>query len=183
MKPILNQAWRAATLDRRIYGDWLFNSSATGDAALIVIGVTFVRYLAIVLFAGLSALSVTTLVRVVLDGLVGWIFLAVATWFAGTRLFGGGGDWQGVLRLQGLAYAPNVLGALAVVGGPIGAWAPVIGFVWYVVASVIATEVALSLSRRNAVLSVAIGAALVLLVETLIGATFTGIGAAFGAIN
>lgn len=183
MKPILQQAWRAATLDRRIFGEWLYSHSATGDAALVVIGVTFVRYLAIVLFAGLSALSVTGLIRVVLDGLVGWIFLAVATWFAGTRLFGGSGDWQGVLRLQGLAYLPNVLGALGVLSGPVGTYAPIIGFLWYIVASVIATEVALSLDRRNAILSVAIGAALVILVESLIGATFTGIGAVFGAFN
>ncbi len=178
MKPILQQAWRAATLDRRAFGEWLFGSHATGDAALIVIGVAVVRFVVQVFSEGAFGALVLGLVTTSINALAGWVFLAVATWFAGTRLFEGVGDWQTVLRMHGLAYLPNILGALLVVGGQIGSWALIVGYLWHLVAAVVGTSVGLSLSRRNAALSVAIGAAILFIIEIFIRGAFTGVGAA-----
>ncbi|MGF1666084.1 MAG: hypothetical protein ACFCVC_07395 [Acidimicrobiia bacterium] len=183
MKPILQQAWRAATLDRRAFGEWIFSSSANGDAALIVIGIAIVRWVTAMIQRGVFSLDVVGLINEIISTLASWVFLAVASWFAGTRLFGGVGDWQTVLRLQGLAYLPNVLVVLVLLGGPFAAWAPEVGTVWYLAAAVVGTSVALSLKLRDAVLSVLIGAAIVVAVRTLLSGTFAGVGAAFSSIN
>lgn len=183
MKPILQQAWRAATFDRRAFGDWIFSASANGDAALLVIGVAIVRWLTAVIQRGAFSLDVLGLVNEIITTLASWVFLAAASWFAGTRLFGGVGDWQTVLRLQGLAYLPNVLVVLVLFGGPFATWAPTVGTVWYLAAAVVGTSVALSLKLRDAVLSVLIGAAIVVAVRTLLSGTFAGLGAAFRSIN
>jgi hypothetical protein len=183
VKPILHQAWRAATLDRRAFGDWMFSASANGDAAMLVIGVAIVRWLVGMVASGRLGLDVIGLVNEIISTLASWVFLAGASWFVGTRLFGGVGDWQTVLRLQGLAYLPNVLVVLALFGGPVGVWAPTVATVWYLVAAVVGTSVALSLKTRDAVLSVLIGAAVVVVIRTLISGTFAGVGAAFRSIN
>jgi hypothetical protein len=183
VKPILQQAWRAATFDRRAFGEWIFSASANGDAALIVIGVAIVRWLTAVIQRGGFSLDVVGLINEIISTLASWVFLAVASWFAGTKLFGGVGDWQTVLRLQGLAYLPNVLVVTVLLGGPFAAWAPAVGTVWYLAAAVVGTSVALSLKVRDAVLAVLIGAAIVVVIRTLLSGTFAGIGAAFQSIN
>jgi hypothetical protein len=183
VKPILQQAWRAATMDRRAFGEWIFSASANGDAALIVIGVAIVRWLTAVIQRGAFSLDVVGLINEIISTLASWVFLAAASWFAGTRLLGGVGDWQTVLRLQGLAYLPNVLVVLVLFGGPFADWAPAVATVWYLAAAVVGTSVALSLKLRDAVLSVLIGAAIVVVIRTLLSGTFAGVGAAFNSIN
>lgn len=182
MKPIVQQAWRAATLDRRAFGEWLFGASATGDAALIVIGVALVRFLVLVVATGDYGVLVLGTITSAINALAGWVFLAVATWFAGTKIFDGVGDWQTVLRMHGLAYLPNLLSVLSVVSGPVGNWSIIIGYVWFLVAAIVGTSVGLSLDRKNATLAVLIGAAILFVIETLIGAAFTGVGAAVGGL-
>jgi hypothetical protein len=188
MRAILQQAWRAATLDRRAFGDWLYSSSATGDAALLVVGVMLAQWIAVTIGiligdGGLGALDLVGLLSFAISALAEWFFLGAATWFAGTRLFGGSGDWQGVLRLHGLAYLPRVLSVLVVVGGSVAAWAPVVGYVWHLVALVVASAVALSLKTRDAVLSVLIGAAIIFAIRFLISGTFGVVGGLFGGLN
>lgn len=182
MKPILQQAWRAATLDRRAFGEWLFGSSATGDAALIVIGVALARFIVLVVASGDLGALVLGVITTAINALAGWVFLAVATWFAGTRLFEGTGDWQTVLRMHGLAYLPNILGVLVVFGGRVGSWALIVGYLWHLVAAVVGTSVGLSLNRRNAALAVAIGAAILFIIEIFLRGAFTGVGAAVSGL-
>ncbi len=176
MNGLFNRAFRAALFDRKPYTDWLFESAATADAAMLVIAVIA----AVVVISGLiggSALGLLAgLLPTVILGLASWILLGAASWFAGTRLFEGSGDWQTVIRLQGLAYLPNLLAA----AGPLPQF---IGYLWYLAAAVVGTEIALSQSRRNAGLSVLTGAALLLVLELLLGATFTGISGGFEAIG
>lgn len=171
MKDLFSRGVRAALFDRKVYGDWLFDRSATGDAAILVIGVAAVRTIAeLIRFRSVNVLG---LVSAVIFALAGWIFLSLATWFVGTRLFQGSGDIQTTMRLQGLGYLPTVLGVL----GPIPA---AIGDVWYLAAAAVGTSVALSQKMREAVLSVLVGAAVLFLVGLLVGATFAGVGGLFG---
>jgi hypothetical protein len=166
-------------LDRRAFGDWLYGASATGDAALLVIGVAVARFLVFLVASGTFGGLVFGLVNAVFDAVAGWLFLALATWLVGTKLFDGVGDFQTILRMHGLAYLPNILVVFVIVGGIVGSLAAVVGYVWYLVAAVVGTSVGLSLNTRNAALSVIIGAAFLVLIERLIGATFTGIGFLF----
>lgn len=183
MNDILQRAWRAAQLQRSAFGDWLFSPSATGDAALLVIAVAAVQLVAAVVFGGGLGLSIVTIaIQVILSALAGWVFLAVATWFVGTRWFNGSGDMQSVLRLQGLAYLPNVLGAAAYVTS-LGAVVALAGLLWYLVVAVVGTSIALSQQTRDAALSVVVGAAILFLIQALFGAGFGAVGAAFGALT
>ncbi|MDH4118302.1 MAG: YIP1 family protein [Acidimicrobiia bacterium] len=176
MKPILQQAWRAATLDRRAFGAWMFDSAANGDAALLVIAVAVIRWFTAV---GLS-FNVIGLISEVISTLASWVFLSAATWFVGTRLFDGSGDWQTVLRLHGLAYLPYALVVLTLLPIPLVGYIPLVITVWFLVAAVVATSVALSFGTKNAALSVLLGAAVVFVIRMLIGGTF---GAVIQTIN
>ena len=182
MKPILQQAWRATTLDRRAFGEWLFGSSATGDAALIVIGVGLVRFIVLVLASGDFGALVIGVVTTAINALAGWVFLAVATWFAATRLFDGVGDWQTVLRMHGLAYFANIVSVLSVVRGSIGNWSIIIGYVWFLIAATVGTSVGLSLKTRDAALSVLIGAAILYVIELLFSGAFFGVSQAVSGL-
>lgn len=182
MKPILQQAWKAATLDRRAFGEWMYGSSATGDAALIVIGVALARYLVGAIAGGAFGSLVVGVITTAISALAGWVFLAVATWFAGTKLFEGTGDWQTVLRMHGLAFFANIVGVLAVLPGVIGNWSIIVGYVWFLVAAVVGTSVGLSLKTRDAALSVLIGAAILFFIETLLGGIFFGVGSAVSGL-
>jgi hypothetical protein len=182
VRPILEQAWRGATLDRRAFGEWMFGASATGDAAIVVIGVALVRFLVVVIASGSFGALVLGVITTAINALAGWVFLALATWFAGTKLFDGVGDWQTVLRMHGLAYLPNIVSVLSVVSGPVGNWSIIIGYVWFLIAAVVGTSVGLSLNTRDATLSVLIGAAILYFIETLFNGAFFGISQAISGL-
>lgn len=168
--------------DRKPFNEWLFDGAATADAAVLVIAVVAARVLVAALVGGVGAGALTIIVPAVIQGLAGWVFLGATSWFAGTRLFGGSGDWQTVIRVQGLAYLPNILGAGAVLIGGVGAWLSVVGYLWYLAAATLGTAIALSLELKNAVLSVLTGAGILLLIDLLLQGTFTGIGSAFRTV-
>lgn len=176
MGGLLQRSFRASLLDRRAFGEWLFETGATGDAALLVIGVTLVQAIGSALRQGLGVGSVLGLVGTVIFGLAGWIFLALATWFAGTKMFQGSGDVQTVVRLHGLAYLPNLLAVLGTIPAAIGN-------LWFLVGASVATSVALSLKTREAVLSVLIGAAILLLIGLLLGVAFAGVSGIVAGIR
>ena len=52
-----------------------------------------------------------------------------------------------------------------------------------IVAAVLGTSIALSQNRRDSILSVVVGAAVLLAVQTLLGGAFGAMGAAFNALN
>jgi hypothetical protein len=171
---MIKRAWRAALFDRKAHGEVLFDSSATADAALLVVVVA----LAVSVVGSLGSISlfdVTVWLSAIISGLAGWLFLAVATWFVGTRLFQGSGDMQTVMRLQGFCALPLLLGAAA----GIHVLLPLVGALWYVGATVVATAVALGVSTRNAALSVLAGAAVVALVGAVFRFPFLLLGGLF----
>lgn len=177
MHPILTRAGRAAIFDRRSFDGWLFDASATADAALVVLGVAVTIAVATLvrLSVGLSGLSLV--LGSAIESLASWVLLGAATWFAGTRLFEGVGDWQTVIRMIGLAYLPNLLQVLpGVVPG-------LLGYLWYLAAATVGTSVALSQSTRNAGLSVLTGAALLFVLDLVFRTAFSGFSSAIAALG
>ncbi len=168
---MIQRAVRAALFDRRAYDAAFFDADATADAVMLVGGVHGVVYLVqSFVFAGFSFRLVEGLLAAIISGLASWLFLAVAVWFAGTRLFRGAAQMQTVIRLHGFAVLPLLLGVFA---------APVLviaGVVWYLAALVIATSVALSLSLRDAALSVLVGYAILFLVGLVFRLPFLVLG-------
>lgn len=175
---MLRRAVRAALFDRKAFGEVLFDASATADAALLVAGVS----LTVGIVSGLgdfSLFDVAAWLSAIIGGLAGWLFLAVATWFVGTRLFQGSGDMQTVMRLQGYCALPLLLGGI---GGLIGGAGPalaLVGLLWYLAATVVATSEALTFSIRNAVVSVLVGAAVVVLIGAIFRFPFLLLGGLF----
>lgn len=163
---------RAAILDRRAFRDAFFDNDATADAALIVAGVGALSYLGLVAFHS-APFSVSGLFQEVIVGVVSWLILAMATWFAASRLFGARVSPQMVMALHGLAALPLLLGLVP------GLLIPAVGLVWYLVLLVVATREATSTSTRDSLVSVLIGFAVAALVRLLFQAPFMVLGQLF----
>ncbi len=170
---MFSRAGRAALLDRKPFTEAFFDSDAAADAAILVSSVAAATYVGILLLpGGIGAFSVTGLLQVVIAGVVSWLILGFATWFAATRLFGGSGRPQTMLGLHGLAVLPLLLEMTGSLGGTIG-------LVWYLVVLVVATREAVDLQTRDAAVSVLIGFALAVIFRALLGVPFAVFSAIF----
>jgi hypothetical protein len=163
---------KAAMFDRGAFQDAFFDDDATADAALIVAGVGAITYLVMVMVHG-RVFSLTGLLQEVILGVISWLILAIATWFAATRLFRAGVSPQMVMALHGLAVLPLVLGVAP------GRVIPALGLVWYLALLVVATREATSIATRDAAVSVLIGFAVAALVRLLFRAPFLVLGQLF----
>jgi hypothetical protein len=174
MTSVLLRSVRASLFDRRPHGEALYESSATADAALLVAAVSGASFLIAAVRAGTRnpVDLVLGLIPAAIFGLAGWLFLAVATWFAGSRLFRGSGDAQMVMRVHGLAYLPNLAGAL-------GGAAAAVGSLWSLAAAAVGTAVAMSLTTRDGALSVLIGAAALFVFGLIFRLPFLALGSIF----
>lgn len=163
MGPIFRRAIRAALFDRRAFDDVSWDRSATADAVVLVAAVSVVVSVVSGIRFGLANLVSIVLSSLIAD-VAGWLFLAVATWLAGTRLFLPAADprrgfehAQTLMRVQGVAYLPVVLAAVP--GGGVALAAGTIGLLWYLGAASVGTAVALGVRTWEGALSVLIGAA------------------------
>lgn len=176
---MFSRAGRAALLDRKPFTEAYFDGDSAADAAIVVATVAAVTYLGSLLVLGVLGLfSVAVLLQVVIAGVVSWLILGFATWFAATRLFQASGRPQTMIALQGLAALPLVLEALAGVDG-IGKLAVTAGLVWYLAILVVATREAADLTTRNAAVSVLIGFAIAAVFRVLLGVPFALFSALF----
>lgn len=165
MLKLTTRAIRAALFDGKAFKEAYFDDEATADSAIIVALVGAATYLLAFVF-GPFGFSLASLVQIVLAGVIAWLILALASWFAATRLFGARCSPQMVMALQGLASLPLLLGAFP------GEIIQGLGLVWYLVLLVVATREATSLSTRNAAVSVLIGFAVAAIVRMLFGVPF-----------
>lgn len=165
---MFNRSLRSSLLDRNTLVRATFEPDATADAVVVVGAVAGVVYLLQVFAVGvaLQFRLLEGLLSSVVSGLASWLLLAVATWFAGTRMFRGEAQMQTVMRTHGLVHLPLLLTAFAV-GGTVGQLVALAGLVWFLAALVVATQVALNLSPRDAGLSVLVGYAILFLVGLL----------------
>ena len=105
--------------------------------------------------------------------MVSWLILALATWFAASRLFGSTNRPQTMIAMHGLAPFPLVL---EIFGGLVAGLA----LIWYLVILVLATQEASDLKMRDAAVSVLIGFAAAALLRALIGVPFAVFGGLLG---
>ncbi len=170
---MFSRAGRAAILDRKPFTEAFFDSDSAADAAILVSSVAAATYAGILLLpGGIGAFSVIGLLQVVIAGVVSWLILGFATWFAATRLFGGSGRPQTMLGLHGLAVLPLLLEMTGSLGGTIG-------LIWYLVVLVVATREAVDLQTRDAAVSVLIGFAMAVIFRALLGVPFAVFSAIF----
>lgn len=156
---VIQKAFRLATFDRRTATRVMLDQSATGDAVLLVAGVQ--ALVIVVLFIRVGAFSITSLLEGVIRGLAAWLFLSFAIWLMGTKVLKGNGDPQTMIRTAGFATLPLLLGAVGL------SW---LGLVWYLAVLVLVAKLVLGSGWGEAAAAVGLGAALIYLIQTLLGA-------------
>jgi hypothetical protein len=169
---MFSRAGRAALLNRAPFTEAYFDSNAAADGAILVAIAAAVPYLLDVFLESAGDFAVQSLFGVVIGGVISWLILGFATWFAATRLFGSMGRPQIMLGLHGLAALPLILEGLGTLGAAVG-------LVWYLAVLVVATREASELSTRDAAVSVLIGFAAAILIRALIRAPFAILGSLF----
>ena len=181
---MFSRAGRASLLDRKPFTEAFFDGDAAADAAILVSTVAGTTYVGRLLLNGLVGdFSFPTLLRIVIAGVVSWLILGFATWFAATRLFGATSRPQTMIALHGLAVLPLLLELLSpstpdriTATGTIG---PSVGLLWYLVILAVATREAAEIKIRDAAVSVLIGFAIAVIFRALLSVPFAVFGALF----
>lgn len=144
---MIENAIRAAKLDLDFYNTVEADESFNGQAALLVLIVSLLSGIGVGLTAGtpfLRSIIITTI-----GGLIAWVVWAALTAWIGTSFFGGTTNFGEMLRVLGYAQAPRALGVLPFIG-----W---IGFVWALVASVVAIREGHDFTTAKAVATALLG--------------------------
>ncbi|HEY7564407.1 MAG TPA: YIP1 family protein [Acidimicrobiia bacterium] len=152
------RAFRIALFDQRAVTRVMLDHGATGDAVLLVAGVNAVVEVVQVFFGG--RFSLVGLLEGTLRGLAGWLVLSFAIWLMGTKLLKGNGDPQTMIRTAGFATLPLLLGAFGY---------GLVGLVWHLALLVLVARQVLGKGWGEAAAAVALGAALIFAIQTLVG--------------
>jgi hypothetical protein len=137
--------------------------NATLQAAIIVILSALLTGAGSGLLAGFTGGNgLTRFIGTVVWAFISWFIWAAATWFVGTRLFKGQADLGEMLRVIGYAYTPLFLSIIPCIGG-------LIGGIWALAAGFIAVRQGLDLDDMKTLLTVAIGFAIVVVGNLIIG--------------
>jgi len=169
---LLQRMLRAAKLDANLYEEVEHDPNATMQAGAVVLIASFLSGLGLLFFTGVGGLF-----RGILQALIGWVIWSFITYFVGTRLFGGKADMGEMLRVLGFAYTPMALGIIPVIGS-------IVGFVWWIVAAVVATRQGLDVTTGKAIGTIVVGIIGYLIVVLIFGMLFAGasmIGGGAGA--
>ena len=162
----VQKAMRLSFFDQRSARQVMFEHSATADAVMIVGGVYAI--IIIVNFLTVGAFDLFALLEGIIRGIAGWLFLSFAIWVMGTKVIKGSGDPQTMIRTSGFATLPLLLGAFDFGWGQPG----LVGLVWHLGLLVMVAKVVLGLRWIEAGAAVGLGAALIFLIQGLLGATF-----------
>ena len=150
---MLRQVFRAATFKRDAYLRAVLSRAGVADGVIIVAVVYLVLAVALRPIDGFDLIEYA---RVVLNGAFSWLILSGMIYLVGRHLLEGEGSWQGVLAMAALAH-PVLLAVLVTRMALVSFLALLLGTVWFLAILVAGTRVALSLALEKAVLAVAGG--------------------------
>ena len=162
----VQKAMRLSFFDQRTARQVMFEHSATADAVMIVAGVSAVVVMAS-FFTG-TPFDLFGLLEGIIRGIARWLFLSFAIWVMGTKVIKGSGDPQTMIRTSGFATLPLLLEAFTFYWGQLGR----VGLAWHLGLLVIVANVVLGVRWIEAAAAVGLGAALILLIQSLLGGTF-----------
>ncbi|MBN1151668.1 MAG: YIP1 family protein [Dehalococcoidia bacterium] len=176
---LLNRMMRAARLQPALYEEVEADTSATGQALLVVILVSA----ATGIVAGFEALAFGGGVRFfygllygVATAITGWLIWALFAYVVGITILKGpqtSSTWGELLRTMGFASTPELLRIFAVVPG-IGGVIAIVGSVWRLLATIIAVRQALDFSTWRGIIVTLIGWILYMVLISLIGLLASG---------
>lgn len=140
----------AAMLQPAIYEEVEHDTTATGQAAGVVALVAAASAL------GAAQQGAAGMIGGVVSALLGWGLWSAITYFVGTRLFRGTADWGEMLRTIGFAQTPGLLSVARFVP-IIGPLLALIGWLWTLVAVIVAIRQALDFDTGRAVGTALVG--------------------------
>ena len=162
-RSITDRMMGAATLDVATYEEVEADTTATGQAAVVVV------ITAVASAIGAAGEGGPGVIGMLLGTLLGWALWSGITYLIGTKLFGGTATWGELLRTIGFAQSPGVLLVLAII--------PVFGGVvrfavsiWLLIAGIIAIRQALDVSTGKAVLTAVLGWLVAIIPAAIVGA-------------
>ena len=167
-RTIVDRMRGAAMLDVATYEEVEHDTSATGQAAVVVV------LAAIAAGIGAAGRGGPGVVGMIIASLLGWLAWAGITYFVGTRLFGGTATWGELLRTVGFAQAPGILSVLAIIP-LLGGIVRLILFCWMLATSFVAVRQALDIDNGKTFLTVLVGAVAYFVINWVVLATL-GIG-------
>jgi hypothetical protein len=161
---------RAVKLDKTFYAQVEQDPSYQSDALTIVIIVSVISAIGAFLgqlISGHLLAAIGALIVTAVWGIAGFFILTYLIQYFGTRFFKGQGDVGEVQRCLGFAYAPQILGVLAII--PCIGWAAAIaGGLWSLVTGYVAVKESLDQDDTNAILTIVVSAAIWLLARGII---------------
>ena len=152
----------AAMLDIGTYEEVEHDSSATGQAAIVVAIVAVCAAIGHVGDGGGGAISA------LISAFVGWLVWSGVTYVIGDKVFGGTATWGELLRTLGFAQAPGVLyilGIIPILGGLVSFFV----WIWLLVTGIVAIRQALDFSTGKAILTALLGLAAYIGVAIIFG--------------
>ncbi|OGO06479.1 MAG: hypothetical protein A2Y73_02770 [Chloroflexi bacterium RBG_13_56_8] len=165
LQRIIQRMTRIISLNTEVYHEIEHDPKATIEAALIVLVTSFMASLGAAIGSGRFIHAF--LLRFVVGILLNWLLWSYATLLIGTRFFGGQAKFDGMLRTLGYANAPQVLGILSVFSC-LGSLISLVTWALSLIAGFLAIRETLDLSTEKAILTVAIGWVVVLVVNILL---------------
>ncbi len=182
---IIDGVIRAIKLDKTFYAEVEHDVSYQQDALTIVIVVSIIgaigAFLGVLIGRGSFLGAIGTLIWQAVWGVAAFYLLTYLIQWVGTRFFKGQGDVGEVQRCLGFAYAPRILGILAII--PCIGWlAALAGWLWSMVTSYVAVKEALDQDDTNAVLTIVVSFVAVIVVGAIISAILALIGIAGSVI-
>ena len=188
-KGMLNRVIRAARLDVSLYNEVEADTSLNREALTVVIIVTILA--AVGSFVGSLLLSfelvpaILGLAWAIFWGIAGYYVWAYLTWYIGTRFFKGTAEPGELLRTLGYAYRPRVLGVFAII--PCIGAIPALRRDLVFGTGEVAVREALDTTTGNAIITVAIGWVVILVISLIVGGILgvgaVGLGALSGSLQ
>ena len=172
-RPLVSRMIAAATLDASAYEEVEADTSATGQAALIVVLAAVASAIGSLGDDGNNAIGA------LIGALLGWAVWAGITYLIGKTVFNGTATWGELLRTLGFAQTPallNVLGIIPVLGGLV----KFVVAIWVLIAGIIAIRQALDISTGKAVVVAILGWLALMVVTMVLFGGLAGMAAILG---
>ena len=173
---MLSRAIRAAKLDLSLYREVEHDASLNQEALMVVIIASLLAGIGALiggLFSGVG-FALMAVVWTIVWGIAGYYIWAYLTWFIGTRLFQGTAEPGELMRTLGYASGVRALSFFSFL--PCVGWIIALGAaIWSLVTGVIAVREALNFDTGKAIITVAIGWLIVLVIGALVGG-IVGVG-------
>ena len=150
MGSITDRMKGAALLDNATYEEVEADTTATGQAAIVVV------LGAIASGIGMARAGSGGIVMAVVGSLIGWALWAGITYLIGDKVLGGTATWGELLRTLGFAQAPRVLMVLGIIPGMQWLVASAVG-IWVLVTGIVAIRQALDFSTGKAIATALLG--------------------------